>query len=136
VSKVFIDTNILIYSIDFSDPVKQKKARELLARSVLQDKPVISTQVINEFYVVATKKLNADPVIIKNIIHNYSNMEIVQTDLQLIESAIDISIISCISYWDSLIIAAADKALCECIFSEDLNPGQNYRGVVVKNPFA
>ena len=61
-------------------------------------------------------------------------MEIVHTDLQLIEAAIDISVISQISFWDSLIIAAAEKANCEYVFSDDLYPGQNYRGVVSFNP--
>jgi predicted nucleic acid-binding protein len=97
--------------------------------------PVISTQVINEFYVVATSKLKADHFITKNIIHNFRNMEIVATDLELIEQAIDISIISQLSYWDSLIVAAAEKANCEFLFSEDLNTGQTYRGVVALNPF-
>ena len=90
---------------------------------------------IPEFYVVATTKLKADPIIIKNIIHNFNNIEIVQNDLELIEQAIDISVISQLSFWDSLIIAAAEKAKCESILSEDLNPGQTYRGVMVINPF-
>lgn len=73
--------------------------------------------------------------VIKNIIHNFRNMEIVTNDLQLIEQAIDISVISQLSFWDSLVIAAAEKANCELVFSEDLNVGQNYRGVVLLNPF-
>jgi predicted nucleic acid-binding protein len=134
VSKIFIDTNILIYSLDSRDKKKQNRAREVLQRIIDKHKPVISTQVINEFYVVATKKLNADQIIVKNIIHNFRNMEIVHTDLQLIEEAIDISVISQLSYWDSLIIAAAEKSNCEFVFSEDLNSGQNYRGVLLLNP--
>ena len=97
--------------------------------------PVISTQVLKEFYVVATTKMKADRIIVKNIIHNFSNIEIVQNDLELIEQAIDISVISQLSFWDSLIIAAAEKAKCKYIFSEDLNSGQTFRGVMVVNPF-
>ena len=55
--------------------------------------------------------------------------------MELIEQAIDISVISQLSFWDSLIIAAAEKAKCEFIISEDLNPEQTYRGVMVINPF-
>ena len=62
-------------------------------------------------------------------------MEVVNNDLELIEQAIDISVISQLSFWDSLIIAAAEKANCEFVFSEDLNAGQTYRGVMVFNPF-
>ena len=62
-------------------------------------------------------------------------MEIVQNDLELIEQAIDISVISQLSLWNSLIVAAAEKSKCEYIFSEDLNSGQTYRGVMVHDPF-
>jgi predicted nucleic acid-binding protein len=62
-------------------------------------------------------------------------MEIVATDLELIEQAVDISVISQLSYWDSLMVAAAEKANCEFLFSEALKPGQTYRGVVARNPF-
>ena len=135
VSKVFIDTNILVYTLNSTDSYKQTKAREIMEKVVDFHQPVISTQVLKEFYVVATTKLKADRIIVKNIIHNFCNIEIVQNDLELIEQAIDISVISQLSFWDSLIIAAAEKAKCEFIISEDLNPGQTYRGVMVIDPF-
>ena len=135
VSKVFIDTNILVYTLNSTDSYKQTKARKIMEKVVDFHQPVISTQVLKEFYVVATTKLKADRIIVKNIIHNFCNIEIVQNDLELIEQAIDISVISQLSFWDSLIIAAAEKAKCEFIISEDLNPGQTYRGVMVINPF-
>jgi predicted nucleic acid-binding protein len=135
VSKIFIDTNILVYTLDSKDPRKQAKARGIMRKVVNMHQPVISTQVLKEFYVVATTKMKADRIIVKNIIHNFSNIEIVQNDLELIEQAIDISVISQLSFWDSLIIAAAEKAKCKYIFSEDLNSGQTFRGVMVVNPF-
>ncbi len=135
VSKIFIDTNILVYTLDKRHEARQQKARKVLKKTASSHQPVISTQVIKEFYVVATAKLGADQIIIKNIIHNFRNMEIVNNDLELIEQAIDISVLSRLSFWDSLIIAAAEKARCEIILSEDLNPGQLYRGGAVLNPF-
>jgi len=135
VSKIFIDTNLIVYTLDKSNVYKQERARNIIRKIVDVHQLVISTQVIKEFYVVAINKMKADPIIVKNIIHNFRNMEIVTNDLELIEQAIDISVISQISFWDSLIIAAAEKANCEYIFSEDLNPGQTYRGVLVVNPF-
>jgi len=135
VSKIFIDTNIFVYTFDGKDKGKKEKAREILKRLVEMHHPVISTQVIKEFYVVATTKLKADRMVVKNVIHNFRNMEVVQNDLELIEQGIDISVISQISFWDALIVAAAEKAKCEFIFSEDLGPGQAYRGVMVINPF-
>jgi len=82
VSKIFIDTNILVYSLDTSDAAKLAKARDVLRKVIDKHQPVLSTQVINEFFV----------------------------------------------------IAAAEKANCEFVFSEDLNAGQNYRGVLLLNP--
>jgi predicted nucleic acid-binding protein len=73
--------------------------------------------------------------------HNMSFVVLVRrlieqtNDLDLIEQAIDISVISQVSFRDALIIAAAEKANCEFVFSEDLNTGQTYRGVTVVNPF-
>ena len=135
VSKVFIDTNLLVYTIDRKDKAKQKISRIIIKKLVDEHIPVLSTQVIQEFYVVATTKMRANPVAVKNIIHNFHNMELVNIDLQLIEQAIDISVLSQISFWDSLIIAAAEKANCEYAFSEDLNAGQLYRGIKLLNPF-
>lgn len=135
VSKIFIDTNIFVYTVDKKEDIKQKKARKILKKIVEIHQPVISTQIIKEFYVVAINKLRADHFIVKNIIHNFRNMEVVNNDLELIEQAIDISVILQITFWDALVVAAAEKANCEFIFSEDLNPGQTYRGVLVINPF-
>jgi len=135
VSKIFIDTNLFVYTLDKNDVSKRDKARGVIKKVVEDHHPVISTQVIKEFYVVATTKLKADPIVVKNIIHNFHNMEVIQNDLELIEQAIDISVLSQLSFWDSLIITAAEKANCEVVFSEDLNSGQTYRGVIVKNPF-
>lgn len=135
VSKIFIDTNLFVYSIDKQELEKQEKARMILKKIIDSHHPVISTQVIEEFYVAATTKLKADQLIAKNIIHNFRNMEVVNNDLELIEQAIDISVISQLSFWDSLIIAAAEKANCEYVFSENMNTGQTYRGVMVVDPF-
>lgn len=134
-SKIFIDTNIFVYSIDNNDHEKRNQAREILAGMVRSHSPVISTQVVKEFYVVATTKLKADRLLVKNIVHNFRHMEIVNNDLDLIEQAVDISVISQLSFWDSLIVAAAEKANCEYICSEDLHSGGIYRGVTVLNPF-
>lgn len=134
-SKIFIDTNILVYTLDQKNLEKQDLARKIVKKVVESHQPVISTQVIKEFYVVASNKLKADPIVVKNIIHNFHNMEIINNDLDLVEQAIDISILSRLSFWDSLIIAAAEKAKCEYVLSEDFNSGQNYRGIKVLNPF-
>lgn len=135
VSKFFIDTNILVYTVDKNDPLKNSQARKIVEDTVKNQIPVISIQVVQEFYSATTTKLKLDTIIAKNIIHNFRNMEIVQIDLALIEQGIDISILSQISFWDGLMIAAAEQANCEIIYSEDLSDGKIFRGIKIVNPF-
>lgn len=134
-NKIFIDTNILIYSIDKFDKSKQKKARALLKEIAVSDTGVISTQVLQEFYVAATKKLNAAPLIVKEIINGFEKFEVVQITLEIIKDAIDVSLLNKISYWDALIIASTETAKCTALITEDLNAGQIIRGVKIINPF-
>lgn len=134
-SKILIDTNIFVYSIDDRDLGKKAKAREILNALPAKHQPVISTQVVQEFYSVATTRLKAERIIVKQLIHSFRRLEIVNIDLDLIEQAIDLNLTAQISFWDSLIIAAAEKANCNFVFSEDMASGQTYRGVKVLNPF-
>lgn len=133
-SKIFLDTNILIYSMDKSQQTKQKKCRHLLKG--LADGPwgVISTQVMQEFYTAATVKLGADPLITKDILRSLERFEIVIITPGIIKDAIDCSIINRLSFWDSLIVAAAESAKCDILWTEDLNDGQIIRGVRIENP--
>ena len=133
-SKIFIDTNILVYSLDQFDPVKQKKCRSLLETLVDDFKGVISTQVLQEFYLTAVKKLGADPLLIKDILHAYERFGTIIITPDTIKEAIDCSIINRLSYWDAFIIVAAESAQCEKLWSEDLNEGQIIRGVRIENP--
>lgn len=134
-NKFFIDTNILIYSIDKFDKSKQKKARALLKEIAVSDTGVISTQVLQEFYVAATKKLNAAPLIVKEIINGFEKFEVVQITVEIIKDAMDVSLLNKISYWDALIIASAETAKCTALITEDLIAGQIIRGVKIINPF-
>lgn len=133
-SKIFIDTNILVYCMDGSDPEKKERCRMLL-KSLSNDlRGVISTQVMQEFYVTATKKLGADALLVKDILHYFEQFETVIITPQIIKDAIDCSIINRISFWDSLIVTAAESARCEELWTEDLNYGQVIRGVRIENP--
>lgn len=134
--KVFIDTNIFVYSIDKHDKVKQKKARAALTELAAKGIGVISTQVLQELYVAATKKLNANPLIIKEIIHGLEKLEVVQITTEMINDAIEVSLLNKISFWDSLIIISAEISKCGSLLTEDLNNGQTIKGVTVINPFS
>ena len=134
-SKIFLDTNILVYALDGHDQKKQKSARQIVKTVSKNETPVISTQILQELYVTATTKLRVEPFLAKSIIHAYENMEIVNIDANLIREAIDTSILNKISFWDSLVIVAAESARCEALYTEDLNPGQIIRSVRIENPF-
>jgi len=135
VSKAFLDTNILLYSLEADQPVKRRKARALLRRLAESSTPVISTQILQEFYVAGTTKLGVEPLVAKSLLRSFENMEIVQIDPNLIREAVDISILNRLSFWDSLVIAAAESARCEVLYTEDLSDGRILRGVRIENPF-
>jgi predicted nucleic acid-binding protein len=133
--KVFIDTNVLVYTVDDDNRDKQAKAKLIIADIKANKIPVISTQVLQEFYHAGTKKLHLDKILVKNMVRNLNEIEVVQVTFELIEQGIDISILSQLSFWDGLIIAAAEFAKCTTLVSEDLNDGQVIRGVKIVNPF-
>ena len=122
--KIFLDTNLLVYSMDQNDPRKKEQSREVLRTIRDEYRGVISTQVMQEFYVAATRKLGVDPLLAKNIIQQFENFEVVIISPEIIYEAIDCSMISQLSFWDALIIVSAERAKCREIWTEDLNHGQ------------
>lgn len=134
-ARVFLDTNVLVYSIDANSPAKREQARNLLREVQQEGNGVISTQVLQEFYVVATRKLGVEPLDAKRILELLANFEVVTITVPLIEQAIDCSVANQVSFWDALIIAGAEDGGCAEIWTEDLQDGQRIRGVKVVNPF-
>jgi predicted nucleic acid-binding protein len=133
--RTFIDTNVFVYAFDTNEPVKQQIALRTLAET--GDRAVLSTQVLSEFYVVATRKL-PDPLaprIAAEIIGELSRLSVVDTDNVLVRSAIEISDWPQISFWDGLIVAAASASGCDRILTEDLAAGATLAGVHIVNPF-
>lgn len=120
--------------MDHNDPVKLKKCRSLIKNLQNKNQGVISTQVIQEFYVAATKKLGADPVLVKNIILNLMHLETICVTISIIKDAIDCNILNKISFWDALIVSTAHSAKCSQIWTEDLNSGQIINGIKIINP--
>jgi len=133
-SKVFLDTNILVYSLDQADAAKKAKCCCLNRSLTAESRGVISTQVMQEFYVAATSKLGADPLLTKDILRSLERFETVVVSPTLIKDAIDCSIINRLSFWDALIVVSAESAQCEILWTEDLNHGQIIRGVRIENP--
>ena len=134
-SKVFVDTNILIYAADFNERSKQHKAREALLKLKKEGTGVISIQVAGEFYVASIKKLGFRPLEAKHILGTLDYLEVVPIEFNLIKEAIDISILNQLSYWDGLIVAAAQEAGCDTILSEDFSHQQTFKTVKIENIF-
>jgi predicted nucleic acid-binding protein len=127
------DTNVWIYSIDRQDPNKRQRATEVLASTQV----IVSTQVMSEFYVVATRKLSTPlrPAEARAFVANMARLQVVALDAGLVSAAVDGSIEWGISYWDALIIRAAEAAGCDRVLSEDLDHGRTYGSVTVEDPF-
>jgi predicted nucleic acid-binding protein len=133
-SKVFLDTKLLVYTMDSYDTEKKQQCRSLLKTVTRDMQGVISTQVMQEFYVAATRKLGADPLTTKDVMNSFTRFEVVGVTPDIINSAVDCSILNRLSFWDALIVAAAESAHCDFLWTEDLNNGQVIRGVKVENP--
>ena len=135
--KVFIDTNILVYANDSSDKDKQEKAKTLIRNVLLDQSGVISIQVLSEFWVSVTKKIDVplSEDIAQKQTEFFELMVIIDLTLSIFKSAVTIKKRNKLSYWDSLIIAAAYSAGCSTIYTEDFNHGQIIEGMTICNPF-
>ncbi len=134
-SRVFVDANVLVYAQDTATPDKLRRSREIITRLSESGDGVISTQVLQEFFVAVTCKLGVLPLVAKGVMKTFSIFEIVPVSTALIYEAIDCAILNQLSFWDALILAAAASAGCTTVLSEDLNPSQAILGVRIQNPF-
>ena len=136
-AEYFIDTNILVYAHDRDAGDKQKKAASILQELWQTRKAAVSIQVLQEFYVNVTKKIPTplDRRVAFDIVQQYGNWQLLETDLRLVGDAIDIEKRVRLSFWDSLIVAAAERVGAHTLYTEDLNHGQRIGSVTVCNPF-
>ena len=136
--RVFLDSNVLVYAYDKHEPEKQTQAQELLKNAIKEESAILSAQVLGEFFVVVTRRIK-EPLPINDaekVIDILTVLPVAEIDLPLVKLAIKTQKDYGISYWDSLIVATAEREGCKKILSEDLNDGQRYNGVLVENPFS
>jgi predicted nucleic acid-binding protein len=135
--RIFLDTNILVYAYDRNDPRKQGVAQSLLIDNMENESAVLSVQVLGEFFSVVTRQIKKPMTTeeAKEAIELFSHLLIQEIDLAMVQRAIDTHKIYRISYWDALIISAAERAGCQRILSEDLNDSQLYHDISISNPF-
>lgn len=132
----FLDTNVLVYAYDASAPAKQLVARDLVRRAVAGDF-LISTQVLAEFSATLLHKL-VPAVSGQNLIallDALSPIRVILPDGDIVRRAVEARTEYGLHFYDGMIIAAAERAGCKRIWSEDLNAGQKYFGVEMANPF-
>jgi predicted nucleic acid-binding protein len=133
--RFFIDTNILVYANDLSSPDKQRRSREIVAEALSTRRGCLSTQVLQEFFVVVTRKAGVAAPNARSQVVALSDLDTVVINAELVLSAIDLHLIHGLSFWDALIVKAAGAAGCDRLLTEDLNHGQVIEGVRVENPF-
>lgn len=135
--RVFLDTNVLVYLFDADAPAKQQRARALLSSQELRAQVILSTQVLQEFYVSVTRKLAVplDSDTALKAVQDLSVFPIVQIDTPLILLAIQRSHKTKISFWDALIVEAALVAGATLLYSEDFQDGAVFGKLRIRNPF-
>ena len=133
----FVDTNVLVYAHDTSEALKQPMARAVLEKLWERRTGVLSTQVLQEFYVVATsfQKIGMRPAEAREVVETYSAWPVVALVPEMLLSASQLHEHDGVAWWDALIIEAARIAGASRILTEDMQDGRELAGVRIVNPF-
>jgi predicted nucleic acid-binding protein len=135
--KVFVDSNILIYAYDIDETRKHTIAANIVRELWDTEKGIISTQVLQEFYVTVTQKIPSplSPTTARGIIRTYGVWHVEINDLETVLFASELQERYTISFWDGMIVAAAYRGGANTLLTEDLNHGQLIEGMEIRNPF-
>lgn len=136
-SRIFVDTNVIAYAHDAAETRRQPIAQRVLEELWRDRSGVVSTQVLQEIYVVATRKFtpHMSRAEARSVVGAYGSWQLVHIDLPLIIAASRLEEEHTLSFWDALIVEAARRAGADRIVSEDLQDGRTFDGVTVENPF-
>ncbi len=136
-AKIFVDTNVLVYSRDASEPRKQKQALHWVTHLWSTKTGRLSFQVLNEFYVTVTEKLDPglDTGSARNDVLSFLTWEPIPVDGRVIEGAWRLQDKYHLSWWDALIVSAAQASGCYYLLTEDLTEKQKLENVTIINPF-
>jgi predicted nucleic acid-binding protein len=135
--RTFFDTNILVYLFDADAEEKKEQASVLFEKEASAGRALLSTQVLQEFYVVVTRKLLVplEPEIAEGVVRKLSLLPVIGIDSEKVLSAIGRSQRLQLSFWDALIIETALAGGAIRLFTEDLQHGQIIDGLQIENPF-
>jgi predicted nucleic acid-binding protein len=134
-ARSFLDSNVLVYTDDKASPTKRRSALAL-AEHRRSGSGVVSMQVLQEYFVAVTRKLNLDVRIARRKVELLAEFDVFSPDVSDILAAIDLQRLHNFSFWDALIIRAAKQAGCTVLLSENLQTARDVDGLRVVNPFA
>jgi predicted nucleic acid-binding protein len=134
-ARSFLDTNVLLYTDSVDTPAKQRRALELLAEQRLARTGVVSLQVLQEYFVAATRKLAVDAGVARRKVELFANYHVVVLDVEDVLAAIDLHRLHQVSLWDALVLRAAKEGGCSVLYTEDLQHGRSIDGVRIVDPF-
>lgn len=136
-TRSFLDTNVLVYLFDADAPQKKATAQALLEREATRGRAVLSTQVLQEFYVAVTRKLAEPlpPADAEQAVQSLTKLPVTPVSTTMILMAIRRSRRAQLSFWDALIVEAALASGATRLYTEDLQHGQQMDGVEIVNPF-
>ena len=133
----FFDTNVLVYLFDETDDAKREKAELLIQQALANETGCISYQVVQETVNVITRKFHAAPEKVRQLLDGVLvPLWQINPTQTLYRHGLDLQTQYRFSFYDSLIIAAALEAGCTCLYSEDLQDGQQIQELTIQNPFA
>lgn len=133
--RTFLDTNVLVYCDDESEPAKQQRALEVLDEHTRARTGVVSLQVLQEYFVTACRKLGLDAGSARRKVEIFAMLDVAEPKVNDILAAIDLHRLHGFSYWDALVLRMAKQAGCSVILTEDMQHGQMIDGVRIVNPF-
>ena len=133
----FVDTNVVVYAYDTSAGAKRAQARDLLERLWHDATGALSVQVLQELFVTLTRKVPRplEGASARTIVADFATWRVVEPSATEVLAAIDATDRWRISFWDAMILIAAQRVGATVLWSEDLNPGQTFDSVLVRNPF-
>jgi predicted nucleic acid-binding protein len=133
----FCDTNVLVYAYSAPADARWRRAQQLVNRLGDDRTGALSVQVLQEFYVTATRRGTPPlaPDAARRIVEQLSAWQVVEPTARDVLDAIDGSVRWQVAFWDAMLLVAANRAGASVLWSEDLNEGQRYDAVTVRNPF-
>jgi predicted nucleic acid-binding protein len=134
-ARSFFDTNVLVYADDKAAPAKQRRALELVAEHRRAGTGVVSLQVLQEYFVTVTRKLNLDARVARRKVELLAEFDVAAPDVPDILAAIDLHRLHGFSFWDALILRSAKQAGCRILLSEDMRQTRELDGLLIVNPF-